>query len=205
MNSKIFSIALIAVLSISLTAASGQYWTFAKATSINDYVSGTNVCHSSENPNFCKYYGQSLYGLKTSHKLTLVKVPQSINIYAPDGTCNITGIINTDGSCSIPSMVVSAADYNSLTMDPFVGAVPASQTFPTQAQPTTTFCQIANWIILNEDGYFANIVNETSLIDPPYCNGPPVPVPEFGMLDIITLGVAMAALAAVTTVKRFKI
>lgn len=206
MNSKISSLALIAVLTISLSAASGQYWTFVKATSTTDYVCGDHVCHPNESPIFWKYYQQwQAYKTANAGKFKLVHVPQSIEIFAPDGICDITGTINTDGSCTTPSMVVSAATYNNLTMDPAIMAIPPNDIQPTQAAPTTTFCQIANWIILNEDGYYSNIANETALVDPPYCNGPPLPVPEFGPLDMITLGIAIAALSAVSTIKRFKV
>jgi hypothetical protein len=135
---------------------------------------------SQPNPLFEKYY-QEWQTYKAAHfvkgKYTLVYVPQSIDIIAPDGSCNINGTLLPNG-CSVGSLIVSAATYNNLTTNPAIMAIPPNDIQPTQGTPTTSYCQIANWIILNEDGYFSNIENVTALVDPPYCGGI-IPSPEF--------------------------
>lgn len=165
-------------------------------------VCGDHVCHVGESAVFFKFYKQwQIY--KAIHAgYRAVNVPQSLDIMAPDGTCNITGQITTNGDCTVPQMVVSQATYASLQSDPFVGAV--IHINPTQAQPTTTFCQIANWIVVNEDGYFSNIANKTALVDPPSCNGP-VPVPEFGDVALFVMVIAIITGIAITTKQNHKI
>lgn len=91
---------------------------------------------------------------------------------------------------------------------------------PTNAPPNLNYCPVARAILEGQDGYLYLIYNKTSGKDltddvyPPSCyaeTGPnPInghgatPVPEFGPISAIVLGLSLASLAAITTIKRFR-
>lgn len=176
LQSKLLLATLMVIVAISVSSVSA----FNQPTPQVDVTCGDHICSNGENPQFWLQYMQWEQWISVHysvHRLSAVHTAQSLDIIAPDGTCNLTGVVVNGGSCSIPAIIVSAATYNNMTMNPAIMAVINIQ--PTQGAPTTSYCDIANWIIDAEDGYTANIVNETQLIDPPYCHvQPPQPQPS---------------------------
>ena len=187
---SLFFIGISPFFALGLTQ---QYWSFTSAhPSINGSSCGDHVCLPGKNPSFWLQYIQSHKPLK----LQAVNSPQSLDIIAPDGTCNISGTLVNGGKCNVPQMVLSPSDYGMLQQNPAIMAV--ININPTQASPTTKICDIDNWIVIHEDGYFPLIANVTNLIDPPNCIPVPAPVPEFSGISFLVMGIAVMITISIT-------
>lgn len=124
----------------------------------------------------------------------------SLDVFLPDGTCNVTGEMDNHGNCDVSPIILSDANFTDLKNNPFVGSV--QHIFSTSSGPVTNYCPVAKYVLTHQDGYFYHIENITSLVYPDYCvpeTGPsPYPVPEFG--QIVDISLAIGVLIAVVTV-----
>ena len=98
----------------------------------------------------------------------------SMDIIAPNNTCNINGvIIGSTGGCTAKSIVLSQTDFDTLKSNPSVLAVVRIQQ---SGMPSQDYCPVALWTWFSQDDSFKAKYNET-LVVPQRCLNP---VPEFG-------------------------
>lgn len=169
--------------------------TFTKASSTwGNGACGDHECQTNENPHWWLKYLQSEFNHRQTFQIS--QTPVSLDIFMPDGTCNIQGVLNPDGTCSYPTMIISAVDFQTLKGNPAIMAVTNIQAI--QGKPSVDYCTLTNWIVISEDGYWNSVSKFADLINPPYCHGPH-PVPEYGqtvaivLASVITIGVILSA------------
>lgn len=123
----------------------------------------------------------------SQHQKTTPSTNWQMDIMAPDGTCNISGVFTPSGTCTKPSVVLSNIDFNTLQTNISVLAVVNIQQ---SAMPAQDYCQVAIWTWDTQGSVFQSKYNE-SLVVPPYCNSP---VPEFGPVASIVLIIAVLSI-----------
>jgi predicted secreted protein with PEFG-CTERM motif len=120
-----------------------------------------------------------------------------IDVIMPDGTCNITGILQTNGSCSSPSLILSNDNFTAFKNNVAVMTVVFHKTNIIHTDP---YCPLAEFSWNHQDGYAYKTVNLKQYVIPSYCN--PIVVPEFGPVASLVLVIAIVSVVAVTAKSR---
>ncbi|MDE1828604.1 MAG: PEFG-CTERM sorting domain-containing protein [Candidatus Micrarchaeota archaeon] len=125
---------------------------------------------------------------------------QVMDIFLPDGTCNLTGKIQTDGSCSSPSIVLSIDNYTRLQNNvAFMAVLNIADTSSTE---NVSYCKLAQGIYNGQTAeYQKKLVNVTQFVVPNDCMGELgslFHVPEFGMIAALVLVIAIVSILAVS-------
>jgi predicted secreted protein with PEFG-CTERM motif len=122
-------------------------------------------------------------------------------VILPTGSCNITGQLNPDGSCTAPDIVLS--DDNMTNFKHNVAFITVRDIHTTANKPTTNYCPLAQNVWDNQDGYLSKLNRLHDYVVPKYCEPElhPIPIPEFGQLSAIILAISIISIVTVT---RFK-
>lgn len=116
----------------------------------------------------------------------------SMDVMAPDGTCNIKGTINNnDGTCSAPSIVLTDTDFTTFKNGIAILAVVHIQQV---AMPAQNYCPVAQWVWTTQDDTFRNKYPE-NLVVPSSCGAV---VPEFGPTAAIVLAIAIVSIISIS-------
>lgn len=107
----------------------------------------------------------------------------TMDIIAPNNTCNIFGNITPMGACTFRSIVLSDIDFNTLKSNPSVLAVINIQNSAMTAQD---YCPVAQWTWDSQDDAFKTKYQSLkNLIIPDRCNTQPIP--EFPLVPALIL------------------
>ena len=133
----------------------------------------------------CYSYLQSSVGQSPSGTLGW-----TMDIIAPNNTCNIFGNITPQGACTYHSIVLTNDDFNLLKQNPSVLAVINIQNSAMTAQD---YCPVAQWTWDSQDQAFKDkYASMKNLVVPDKCN--PQPIPEFPLVPSLILVVAVSAI-----------
>lgn len=116
-----------------------------------------------------------------------------IFIVLPDGTCNIIGHLQTDGSCNAPDLIISNDNYTHLQNDVAYMMVQSKDSI---GKANTNFCPLAQSIWNGQTAeYQKKLVNVTQYVIPDYCAQElGHKVPEFGAIASIVLAISVMAM-----------
>jgi|SRR6185312_7447341 len=178
---------ILIVLGALHSASANQFPTFGfsnstKYESCIDYMHNGTSCFQYEQP------------LKLSPNQT-AGLNWSMDIIAPNNTCNIKGtIIGSTGGCTYSSIVLTQADFDLLKQNPSVLAVVRIQQ---SGMPSQDYCPVALWTWASQDDSFKAKYNET-LVVPQKCLNP---VPEFPTAEVAMI---IAFITSCVLVMRYK-
>src|SRR5690348_9318785 len=120
-----------------------------------------------------------------------------IFIVLPDGTCNIIGHLQTDGSCNAPDLIISNDNYTHLQNDVAYMMVQSKDSI---GKVTTNFCPLAQSIWNGQTAeYQKKLVNVTQYVIPDYCAQElGSKAPEFGLVAALVLAIAIVSILAIS-------
>lgn len=149
-------------------------------------VSDPNIClNAIKHGVTCYQYDQPNVG-----KVTASNSNWTMDIMAPDWTCNIFGGILADGSCNYKPVILSNDNFTSLKSNPSVLGVIHIQNSAMTAQ---AYCPVAIWTWNTQDDAFkTKYLPQKNLVIPDSCN--PQPIPEFPLVPSLILVVAVSAI-----------
>lgn len=177
----------ISLFTIALIGGFG--WSYADSTHVD-----WDKCHDGR----CIVEVPSLEQTPYKNPPLETHVDYMFNIFLPDGTCNITGHMMSDGSCNVPELVLDESNYTALKNNVAFMTVLSQQT---TAKPTTNYCPLAQniWDHQTPD-YQAKLLSPTNLFDkviPPYCDQElGKPIPEFGSFGAVILAISVISVIA---------
>jgi hypothetical protein len=169
----LYLLPLLTLFAIPAFAVSDNYG----VTSIT--TTDPNIClNAIKHGITCYQYDQPNVG-----KVTASNSNWTMDIMAPDWTCNILGGILSDGSCSYKPVILSNDNFTTLKSDPAVLGVIHIQN---SAMTTQNYCPVAIWTWNTQDDAFkTKYLPQKNLVIPDSCN--PQPIPEFPLIPSLIL------------------
>lgn len=171
--SKILSVTILLALVISISSLTSVY----------------------ADSSFYKFGDKPTFSYLPSYPHLPFKTPLnwSIDVMAPDGSCNIKGTINNnDGTCTAPSIILSDNDFTTFKNGIAVLAVVHIQQV---AMPAQNYCPVAQWVWTTQDDTFRNKYPE-NLVVPSSCG---VVVPEFGPIAALVMAIAIMSIIVIAS------
>lgn len=155
-----------------------------------------NICHDGACFVYLHPQNQSSY----SGALTQDNSNRVMDIFLPDGTCNLGGHIQSNGKCNFPSIILTASDYIRLQND--VAFMAVLNIADTTSNTNADFCPLARaiWDGQTTD-YQQKLLDKYNLVVPVDCqtSPPPVVVPEFGAFAAVALVIGLGSILAIAT------
>lgn len=195
---KAIILALVALIAIGGTGA-----VYAeKATQQYFFPNAQQLPHGEFNWSACQDDRCFVYIPKLGPSFGIDNSNRVMDIFLPDGTCNLGGIIQSNGQCSFPSIILTSSDFVRLQNDPaFMAVLNISDTTTSN---NADFCPLANIIWNGQTASYQQKLlvptNLYNLVVPVDCQSspPPVVVPEFGPIAALILVIALVSTIAIS-------
>lgn len=126
----------------------------------------------------------------------LTSANKQMDIFLPDGSCNLSGRIQSDGSCNIGSIILTIDNYTRLQNN--VAFMAVVNIKDTNAGENVPYCKLAQGIWNGQtDTYQKKLENVTQFVVPNSCIselGSAYKVPEFGAVASIVLAISVMSM-----------
>jgi hypothetical protein len=126
----------------------------------------------------------------------------NFDVFMPDGTCNITGVITNIGGCTSNSIILSNDNFTALKNN--VAIMTVLNIHTVHPVKTQNYCPLAEFTLLHEDGYSYKIKGLEQYVLPNYCVVELHGVPEFSHVLTMAFVASMISVIAITTRLRIK-